>query len=201
MRKIAIFGAGGLGREAADFARECGYEEVIFTVDDEFMTKSEIDGFSVIPFSQIKIEEFIWVVAVANSLLREEIIKKIEGKANFATLIHPTAHKRLNSEIGEGAIIGEGVVISINVKIGRHAIILGHSKIGHDCQIGDFVTIAPGSIISGNCKIEKNVFLGANSSVKQGVTIAKNTVVGIGTVVLKNLDEGVYVGNPARKIK
>ena len=201
MKKLAIFGTGGAGRGVAEWARECGYKSITLTVEDNFYTKSSTNGFTTIPFSQMAVEEFTWLVAVADSLLRETIVKKIDNQAEFATLIHPTASVQSSSLLGEGVLVGPGVVISNHVKIGRHVFVNSQSYIGHDGVISDYVTISPCAAILGNCKIESHVFLGANSSIKEGTTISSGAVIGMGTVVIKNLCGGVYVGNPARRVK
>jgi acetyltransferase EpsM len=201
MKKLAIFGTGGAGREVAEWARACGYDKITLTIDDDFFVESKVNGYSVVPFSQMAIEEFTWLVAVADSSLRETIVKKIDHQAEFATLIHPAANVQSSSLIGEGVLVGPGTVISNHVKIGRHVFVNSQNYIGHDGVISDYVTISPCTAILGNCKIESHVFLGANSSIKEGTTISSGAVIGMGTVVINNLSNGVYVGNPARKIR
>lgn len=82
--------------------------------------------------------------------------------------------------------------------------------------IGDDVTMAPNVHILahdastcydlGYCKIGRvnignNVFIGASTVVLPNVTIGDNVIVGANSVVSKNLPEnGVYAGNPAKKI-
>jgi sugar O-acyltransferase (sialic acid O-acetyltransferase NeuD family) len=200
MKKLAIFGTGGAGREVAEWARACGFEDIVLTVDDNFFTSVEINRFLCIPFSQIAIEEYRWLVAIADSSLREVIAKKINNQAEFATLVHPAATVEQGVQIGEGTLIGPGVLIGNNVKIGKHVFVNTQSYIGHDCVIADYVTISPCTAVLGNCKVESHVFLGANSSIKEGTSISSGTIVGMGAVVIKNLSRGVYVGNPARKI-
>lgn len=200
MKKLAIFGVGGAGREVAEWARVCGFQGITLTVDDNYFTNSIINGFPSIPFSQMMIEEYEWLVAVADPSLRAVIVKKIENRAEFATLVHPNSTVQSSSQIGEGVLVGPGVVIANHVKIGKHVFVNSQSYIGHDGDIGDYVTISPRATVLGNCKIESHVFLGANSSIKEGTTISSGTFVGMGAVVIKNLSEGVYVGNPAREI-
>lgn len=82
--------------------------------------------------------------------------------------------------------IGESCGISTNVSILAHdastAFAMGHTKIGR-------VTI-------GN-----HVFIGHNATVLCGVTIGDYVVVGANSLVSKDLPpNGVYVGNPARRI-
>jgi sugar O-acyltransferase (sialic acid O-acetyltransferase NeuD family) len=201
MKKLAIFGAGGAGREVAEWARDCGYKEITLAVDDDFFVESKVNGYRVIPFSKIETGEYTWLVAVGDPLVREVIVKKLENLVKFTTLIHPAARVQSRSLVGEGVLVGPGVVVSSDVTIGRHVFINSMSYIGHNGVINDFVTISPCAAILGNCKIESHVFLGANSSIKEGTTISSGAVIGMGTVVINNLSNGVYVGNPARKIR
>lgn len=52
----------------------------------------------------------------------------------------------------------------------------------------------------GCVEIKDNVFIGSNSTVLPNVTIGPNVIVGAGTLVNKDLSEGVYAGVPARYI-
>ncbi|MDD2367846.1 MAG: DapH/DapD/GlmU-related protein [Sulfuricurvum sp.] len=83
-------------------------------------------------------------------------------------------------------------------------------------QIGDNFISAPGSIIlahdasllyhTGHYRVQKtiignNVFLGANAVVLPGVTIGDGVIVGAGSVVTKDIPDGMVVaGNPAKII-
>ena len=60
-----------------------------------------------------------------------------------------------------------------------------------------------GSVIGAQApvKIGNNVFVGVNSVIVRGVTIGDNVIIGAGSVVSKNCESnGVYVGNPAKRI-
>lgn len=88
-------------------------------------------------------------------------------------------------------------------------------------QIGDHVRITQGVVIlahdyswyvmkgcsgavlgsSGPVKIGNNVFIGMNAIITSNVTIGNNVIIGAGSVVTKDCpDNGVYAGNPARRI-
>lgn len=82
--------------------------------------------------------------------------------------------------------------------------------------IGDNVTMAPnvhilahdastcntlGYAKIGRVNIGNNVFIGASTIVLPNVTIGDDVIIGAGSIVTKSLDSnGVYAGNPARKI-
>lgn len=53
----------------------------------------------------------------------------------------------------------------------------------------------------GQVTIGDNVFIGMNAIITRGVTIGNNVIIGAGSVVTKDCeDNGVYVGNPAKRI-
>ena len=111
-------------------------------------------------------------------------------------------------------------LIKLGMKVGKnfkrlHGVILDPAH----CfliTIGDDVTMAPnvhilahdastcyglGYAKIGRVNIGNNVFIGASTIVLPNVTIGDNVIVGAGAVVSKDLESnGVYAGNPAKKI-
>jgi len=191
--KLALFGYGGHAREVASQIDQ----EVIFFVDDEYA--NDIAK----PISQFNPEEYVMMVAVADSRDRFDIVQKLPKETQYFTYIHPTVLiMDGNIELGEGSFIGANSILTTNIKIGKHAILNRGNHIGHDCEIGDYFSTMPGSIISGNCKIYDCVYVGTNASVKEKISIHSFTTIGINAAVVKDITEsGIYVGTPAKKIK
>ena len=211
MKLIAIYGAGGLGREVLMLIRQINENrkewDPIGFFDDQRPVGTMIDGVPVIGnidwLNSLKEELFI-VIAVAEPHIKLKMLQKITNRnIVFATLIHPSvqmAHYQ-NSNIGEGTIITAGNIITTGVNIGKHVIINLKNTIGHDAEIGDFVSIMPGCNISGNVRIEECVFIGTAAGIINGVRIARNSKVGIGSVVLQDTREGETVfGVPAKTV-
>ena len=74
--------------------------------------------------------------------------------------------------------------------------------IGHDCIVGDYLSMMPGSIISGNVTIGDNVYLGTNSTIKEKTKLCDNLVIGMGGVVVNDINiHGTYIGLPVKKIE
>ena len=98
------------------------------------------------------------------------------------------------SEIGGG----EPYLISI----GSHTTISsGVSLLTHDASIGTLKNRQEYSDIIGRIVIGNNVFIGKNSIILYGVTIGNDCVVAAGSVVTKNVPDGIVVGgNPAKYI-
>ena len=94
--------------------------------------------------------------------------------------------------IGDHVRITQGVVI-LNHDYGWS--VLKTMPTSGDC--------AEGAIFgaSGRVTIGDNVFIGMNAVITRGVTIGSNVIIGTGSVVTKDCaDNGVYAGNPARRI-
>lgn len=120
--------------------------------------------------------------------------------------------------VGNGVFIGPFTEIQKNVHIGDRTKIQSHSficelvKIGEDCFIGHGVmfindTFHHGGPAKGDKNLWKSTQIGNSVSIGSNATIlpisiCDKVVIGAGSVVTKNITEpGVYVGNPAKKIK
>ena len=191
--KLALFGYGGHAREVA-----CQIDqEVTFFVDDEYandITK---------PISEFNPEEYLMMVAVADSHDRKAIVDRLPKETKYFTFIHPTVQiMDDNIEVGEGSFIGSNSILTTNVKLGKHALLNRGNHIGHDCFIGDYFSAMPNAVIGGNVWIDNKVYLGSCSNIREKIKIVANTTVGMNAAVVKNITEsGVYIGVPAKKIK
>lgn len=192
--KTALFGYGGHAREVA---MQIG-GEITFFVDDAYV--NDIAK----PISEFDPLEYEIMVAIADPQEREKVVSRLPRFTQFFTFIHPTAIISQNFDvvIGEGSFIGANSIITTNIKIGNHAILNRANHIGHDCIIGDYLSMMPGSVISGDVNIGNNVYLGTNASIREKLSIYSLSVIGMNSCVIKHIEEsGVYVGVPAKKIK
>lgn len=117
-----------------------------------------------------------------------------------------------NSFVGPFVEIQKGVKIGDRCKIQSHSFICELVTIGGDCFIGHGVMFINDKFSEGGpaggdqslwleTKIGSNVSIGSNATILP-VRICDNVVIGAGAVVTKDINEaGVYVGNPAKKIK
>jgi len=188
--KLALFGNGGHAREVAAQLNK----EVTFFVDDEFPNESAK------PISDFKPENYLMMVAVANSKEREKIVKRLPSNTKYFTFVHPTVLSMDNNiEIGEGSFIGAYSILTTNIKVGKHSILNRGNQIGHDSIIGDYFSAMPGAIISGNVILGENVYMGTNSSIREKIHVCSNVTIGSNATVVKNiLTGGTYVGVPGK---
>ncbi len=121
-------------------------------------------------------------------------------------------------QLGSDVFIGPFVEIQKDVRIGSRTKVQSHTficelvTIGQDCFIGHGVMFindlfSEGGPARGDKSKWKSTQIGNNVSIGSNVTIlpvsvCDEVVIGAGAVVTKNITEpGVYVGNPAKKIK
>lgn len=208
-KKICILGAGGFGREVlcclidGISSTKLKIEETVcFMVSDEHYKETNIMGIEVIPQSMFDPAIYNVVIAIGDPTSRKRVVDNLPPQTTYTSIIHPSAVICDWVEIGEGSIITAGTILTCNIKIGKHAHLNLHTTIGHDCIIGDFFTTAPAANISGNCNFGDCVYFGTNSAVRQGVKICDNVTIGMGGVVVKDItEEGVYIGNPLKKLE
>jgi sugar O-acyltransferase (sialic acid O-acetyltransferase NeuD family) len=209
VKKTCIVGAGGFGKETlcclidANSATKKNIEDIAcFMVDNLFYKESRLLGVDVIRRSEFDPSLYNVIVAVGDPIVRKKIVESLPKETTYTTVIHPSAVLSEWVEIGEGSIITAGAILTCDIKIGKHAQLNLHSTIGHDCKIGNYFTAAPAANINGSCTIGDCVYFGANSSLKEKITVCSNVSIGMGAVVIKNItEEGVYIGNPAKKLK
>ena len=206
-KKILIAGTGGFAKEVLCLIDDLGLlDNVEAFIEPDFIFENyskplNIHGIPVKPYSFLEPKKHLVTVAIGESKVREKIVtEQLPIYTKYITLIHPTAIISKWNQIGEGAIICAGTIITCDVTIGRFAHLNLQTTIGHDCVIGDYFTTAPNVNISGNCSIDKHVYFGTASVIKQGLSVAKNTTIGMGAIVTKDIREEsqIWVGNPAK---
>lgn len=208
MKKIAIFGAGGFGREVEMLIYQintCAKEwDFLGFIDDDKDVGTKIGGSIVIGHSSmVKSMRDVWlVIAVGDPSGKQKVLSLINEHRNFATLIHPNVLIGKRVVIGAGTIICAGNIITTDIKIGTHVILNLGCTIGHDTIIKDFCSIMPGVNISGEVVIEKGVYVGTGAKIINQLSIGAQTIVGAGAVVSKSLPANcTAVGIPAKPMK
>ena len=191
--KLALFGYGGHAREAA-----CQIDqEVTFFVDDQYA--NDIAR----PISEFDPEEYMMIVAIADSKDRADIVAKLPKETKYFTFIHPSVHiMDDNIEIGHGSFIGANSILTTNIKLGNHTLLNRGNHIGHDSVAGNFFSMMPCAVIGGNVTLGDNVYLGSCSNVREKINVNSNVVIGMNAAVVKDIEEsGTYIGVPAKKLK
>ena len=212
MKNIAIFGAGGFGREVKTVIDEINkvnpqtYNFIGF-FDDGFEKGTLVNNYTVLGgINDINnySDQLAIVVCIGDPRVKEKIVSKIDNsKVEFPSIIHPRAS--VSSEfvtIGKGCIICEGTIITCNIDIKDFVILNLMCTVGHDTVIENYCSFMPSVNVSGEVKIEQGVYVGTGAKIINLLEIGENTIVGAGAVVSKSLPANcTAVGIPAKPIK
>ena len=211
MKKIAIIGAGGFGREVKILIDQINAVspkyKFIGYYDDGKEKGTLINGFPVLgKVSDLNTvsEQISVALALGNPLYKKKVVRLIDNaNITFETLIHPSVLLG-NDEvfIGKGTVICAGSILTCNISIKEYVTLNLACTIGHDTILESFVSLMPAVNVSGEVVLEEAVYVGTGAKIINQVTVGKNTTIGAGAVVSKSLPENcTAVGIPAKPIK
>jgi sugar O-acyltransferase (sialic acid O-acetyltransferase NeuD family) len=210
MKKIAIIGAGGFGREVIEIFKEQNklkkqWEILGFIDENKELWGSVINNFKVLGgldwITQNK--NAGCVIAIGDTKTRKKIAEYLEEKnIVFYNAIHPSAIISEFVHLGHGVIICAGSIISVNATIKNHVIINLNSTIGHDAVLENFCSIMPNVSVSGENIIGEGTYLGTGAILIQKITVGRSTMIGAGAIVMNNIPDNVTAfGSPAKIMK
>lgn len=211
-QSYAVFGASGFGREVMPLLRQQlqarGVQPLDLVFVDDAAQPAVVNGHRAMTYAQWlaePAEERFITIAIANSAVRQKLVERCRADGVQFVEVRASNVVQLDEcELGEGAVLCPFVILSSNVKIGKHFHANMKSYVAHDCVVGDYVTLAPNVMCNGNVVLEDHAYIGAGALLKQGkpgqpLIIGKGAIVGMGAVVTKNVPPGVTViGNPAK---
>ncbi len=209
MKNIAIYGAGGLGRETACLLNIINSKKptwkLIGFFDDVVEKGKMISHYGSclgnIDDLNAYNKELAIVVSIGNPNAVKTIVDRIHNKRIwFPNVVHPDfiISDSESFTIGKGNLIQGGCSVSCNVTFGDFNVFNGSVAFGHDDIIGSFNSFMPNVHISGNVEIGDCNFFGISSIVLQKLLIGNNVRVGAGSVLMTKPKEGfLYIGNPA----
>ena len=206
MTDIIIVGAGGCGREVANWIEDINEIEKTWNIlgflDDN---ENALDGFPckykiLGPINNHSLSDSAYyAMGIANPEIKKNVGTKFKEKgACFASIIHPSTRIYSEYEMGCGLVTYPNSKIPTGCKIGDFVTIQS-TIVGHDALIEDYVTVSSSCGITGGVKLREGCFIGDHACIAVGLEIGAYAYVGIGSVVIRNVEEGTKVfGNPAR---
>ena len=212
-KRIAIFGAGGLGREVAGgierINREKGQDiwKFVGFYDDNVTKGTSVSHYGTVlgGINELNTEDepLSLAIAVGDPKARKRIFESIHNPMiSYPNLIAPSFKvlDELTFEIGIGNIIQDGCSATCNVKVGNFNVMNGSNVLGHDVKVGDFNVLMPGVRLSGSVTMEDCNMMGVDSVVLQKVAVGNHVTLGAGSVLMTKPKDGMtYIGVPAKR--
>lgn len=213
MKDIAIFGAGGFGKEVACLLRLINrnnptWNLIGFFDDNQSLWDTEL-GYGKVLGGMDTLNKWktplSLIIAIGVPQTMKIVVEKIFNPIiDFPNIVAPSVIflDEETIKMGKGNVICSSCLISCNVTLGDFNILNGFIPVGHDTVIGNYNVIMPSTNISGGVNIGEKNFFGVKSTILQYVKIGNDVRVGAGSVVMRNTkDGGLYMGNPATKVK
>lgn len=211
VKDIAIFGAGGFGREVACLIKRINEENPTWNLIGFYDDNPELKGKMISHYGpcmggQAELnnypKELALTIPIGDPKVVKTIVEKISNNnITFPNLIHPS-FKLADAnafEIGHGNIIQGDCSASCDVVFGDFNVLNGSVVFGHDAKVGSFNTFMPAVRISGEVKIGDGNFFGVGSIVLQQLKIGNDFRLGAGSVLMTKPKDGqLYMGNPAK---
>lgn len=212
MTNIAIYGAGGFGKEVACLIKRINEKEPTWHLVGFFDDNPNLKGTMVSHFGPClgtsdDLNHYPKALSLAIAIGHPLTVKKVVGKIRnplitYPNLIHPSfsISDPETFQIGQGNIIQANCTVTVDVKLGDFNILNGSVCLGHDTQVGSYNMMMPGVRISGGVIIGDENFFGVYAVVLQQLTIGHRIRLGAGSILMTKPKDGyLYLGNPAVK--
>ena len=213
MKQIAIYGAGGFGREVACLLNKINEVEPTWELvgffDDGIEKGTQVSHFGKVLGGIDELNAWPTELSIAITIGSPKIVQTLVSKITnpniqFPNIIAPTVYfaDKDTFKIGKGNIIQKHCSFSCDVTIGDFNVMDGADVFGHDDVVGSFNTFMPAMRISGEVTIGDGNFFGVSSIILQQIKIGNNVRLGAGSVLMRKPKEGcLYIGNPAKKME
>ncbi len=213
-KRIAVYGAGGLGREVAggiEKINKFGKERWNFIgfFDDNKQVGSSVSHYGEVLGGMEDLnsvsEPLALAIAIGDPRTRYNIQSRITNpNIYYPNLIAPS-FKILDPstfKIGQGNIIQEGCSATCDVTVGNFNVLNGSNVLGHDVVVGDFNVLMPAVRLSGAVRVGCCNLFGVDSVVLQKIHVGDNVTLGAGSVLMTKPKDGqTYIGVPAKKFE
>jgi sugar O-acyltransferase (sialic acid O-acetyltransferase NeuD family) len=189
---LILVAASGLAREvlAALADEPCGFEVRGLLDDAPNLQGTSVGGVPVLGTIDAATAHpaAMFLVCAGRGTSRATIVERLAGRGvgdeHYATFVHPQVSVPSSCQIGCGSVLLAGSVLTTDVSVGRHVVVMPNVTLTHDDRVSDFATLCAGVSLGGHVVVGPHAYLGMNSSVREDTTIGARSVLGMGAVLL-----------------
>ena len=208
MSRLVLVGDSGLAREVLSVERALGrYDAIAMLDDDPKRWGRVVDGVEILGPIELAAEPALGdiVLCIGAGHGRRAVVGRLTALGvsadRYATVIHPSVDVPSSCTVGHGSIVLAGVVLTADVQVQRHVVVMPHVTLTHDDVLRDYATVCAGVALGGRVTVGEAAYLGMSASVRQDVHVGPGATLGMGAVLLEDLPAGrTWVGVPARSI-
>lgn len=207
MKKIIVFGTGGLAREFSSYFFD--YDEVVSIIGFSSTNLEEHRLFSLpgkffegeINPELVDTDEV--VIAIGSPSVKRRISERLRSLGfTFPNLIHPSSVVSDRAIFGEGVIVSPNCTVSPNVHLKDFCYLNFGVGIGHDAVLGNYCQVNPGVQLGSFSHIGDETLIGSGSTILQGVKVGNAVTIASGSVVFSRVaDSSTMMGNPAKRMR
>jgi sugar O-acyltransferase (sialic acid O-acetyltransferase NeuD family) len=205
-RKLFVYGASGHGKVVGDILLACKDPDFVGFIDDRAdLRDTGVLGLTVLGDGEwlrheVEMTQVAVALGVGDNFLRKRLAEKcISWGVELVTIVHPTASVAGSARLGRGTVVMAQAAINADAKIGEGAIVNTSAVVEHDVNIGNFANVSPNAVMAGASRLGMLSHLAIGASTIPCVSIGNMTIVGAGSVVVRDIPDGVVAfGVPAR---
>ena len=211
MFNIAIYGAGGFGKEVACLIKRINQADetptwnLIGFFDDAKPTGTPVSHFGNVVGDINTLNAWTTPLHLAVAVGAPHALARITASIHnplvqFPNLIDTSFQlwDPDTTSMGHGNIIVGPGSLSCDVTLGDFNILVGGVVVGHDTHIGNCNVFMPGARVSGMVDIGNENLLGANSIILQRLRIGNNVTLAMASALMTTPADGsTYIGVPA----
>jgi len=147
-------------------------------------------------------EQDLFALAIGDPRLRKEAADALCARqGRLASVIHPSVIMGHNVQIGEGAIVCPGAVLTCDIRAGRLLLCNVGASVGHDVVIGECCSLYAHADVTGHAVLGDFVTLGSHAVVLPWVKVGQGSTIGAGSVAVANVPASIaLLGVPGRKL-
>jgi sugar O-acyltransferase (sialic acid O-acetyltransferase NeuD family) len=206
---LILIAASGLAREVLACLEGQYYYEVVGILDDSPALQGTSVGrvpvlgplSSVVDHPQAQL-----LVCAGKGGVRAAILDRLValgvGEERFGTVIDPSVRVRSSCSVGVGSIVLAGTVLTADVSVGRHVVIMPNVTLTHDDRVDDFATLCAGVVLGGTVHVGRAAYVGMNSCARENLSVGADSTLGMGAALTRDLPAGeTWIGTPARRLQ
>ncbi|GGF13910.1 acetyltransferase [Subtercola lobariae] len=208
MADVILIGTSSLAREAVNVVRAASTLDPIGFLDDSpERWGTLVAGLPVLGGLDSAAEhpDALLLICVTAGTTRSRLAARLRefdvDDDRYATAVHPSVELPRGCRVSPGSLLFAGVVMTSDVSIGRHVMVLPNVSFSHGNRVQSFATIGAGVAVGAGARIGEEATVGMNASIRDRVRVGRRATLAMGSALFRDLPPGeTWLGVPAAPV-